>query len=78
MADEEDDYIFNTAEAATHMGVHPKTIKRWVKNEHLKPDIVTPGGQYRFYSSSLNKVRSSGVCRDCKTLKNVEGECNCG
>lgn len=43
-----EDVIVTTRSLAVMVGVDPSTVRRWVELGKLTPDVVTPGGHYRF------------------------------
>lgn len=42
------DVNITTRQLADLIPVNPSTVRRWVETGKLVPDIVTPGGHYRF------------------------------
>lgn len=47
----------STSEAARLLGVHPKTLLRWVRHGDLEPDYTTPGGHHRWRPERLARIR---------------------
>ena len=41
-----------TGKACEILGVHPNTLRRWVKEGHL-PAVRTPGGERRYLTSDI-------------------------
>lgn len=68
--------IYTPSEVAALFKVDPKTVGRWMdsgKLGHVKPF----GGTRRITEHHINAI-SSGVCRDCNTLRDTAGGCSCG
>lgn len=40
--------LVSTSVAARELGVARSTLQRWVKRGLIEPDLMTPGGQYRW------------------------------
>lgn len=51
--------LLNTADAAAFLGVHPKTLKRWVRAGKLAAS--TPGREYRFTREELQAFVADSV-----------------
>jgi excisionase family DNA binding protein len=43
-----------TGKACEILGVHPNTLRRWVKLGHI-PAVTTPGGERRFLLADLRE-----------------------
>ncbi|WP_350476201.1 helix-turn-helix domain-containing protein [Microcella sp.] len=52
----QEDVTITTHDVATIARVDSSTVRRWVKAGLLKPSAVTPGGQYRFRRSDVEKL----------------------
>lgn len=50
---------WTTGEAARHISVHTKTIKRWRLAGLIRPAdyYTTPGGHYRWNPAAIRKLR---------------------
>ena len=48
--------MYTTSQVAALLGVHPKTVKRWVLTGKLMA-TRTPGGHYRFSEASVNALQ---------------------
>lgn len=48
--------LYTTSEVARRFAVDSATVRRWVAKGQLKPAGVTPGGQYRFNASEIDKL----------------------
>lgn len=46
--------LLTTAQAARELGVGARTLARWAQEGTLEPDLVTPGGHYRW---DVNRLR---------------------
>lgn len=75
---EDDPKLFTPSQVAQIFNVDPRTVGRWTKkvneNEPLLDSVKTPAGTSRITGDSLV---SSGVCRNCWTLKSLGGKCEC-
>lgn len=47
--------LCTTSQVAAFYKVDSSTVRRWVEKGLLKPYITTPGGQYRFDQSALER-----------------------
>ena len=47
--------VLNTAEAAKHLGISTRTLRRWVVRGILRPGR-TPTGRYRFTRDELDRL----------------------
>lgn len=47
----------STTDAARYLGVHPKTLQRWVRDGAIAPSWTTPGGHHRWRLSDLAAIR---------------------
>jgi len=48
--------MYTISEAATLLGVHPNTLRRWEADGKVKP-AYTLGGQRRFTQEEINRIR---------------------
>lgn len=53
-------YDLSPTEAAEYVGVHPQTIKRWVRQGKVQA-FRTPGGWYRFRREDLDTLVGSAA-----------------
>lgn len=51
--------LFTTTEVATHFGVDASTVRKWVSDKKIQPEVTTPGGQYRFTREEIERVKNS-------------------
>lgn len=58
------DNLVNTDEAAKALGVARRTLQRWASNGVITPDLVTPGGHYRWDVARLREELRSKRQRD--------------
>jgi excisionase family DNA binding protein len=49
-----DGRYLTTAEAAKELGVHVRSLQRWVRAGQIEPDYITPGGHMRW---NVERVR---------------------
>lgn len=54
--------LLETAEAAHFLGVHPKTLVRWVRKGTVQA-MKTPGGRYRYRQSDLDAFVSESMAQ---------------
>lgn len=76
--------LYTPSQTAQIFQVDPRTVGRWAKGEKdstgsvSEPPrldfVTTPGGTRRITRDSLI---SSGVCRNCSTLRSFNGKCEC-
>ena len=52
-----DSTLLRVGEVATLLGVHPKTVRRWLKADQL-PWVRLPGGERRVPSDAVQRVLS--------------------
>ncbi|MFC4001350.1 MerR family transcriptional regulator [Prauserella oleivorans] len=50
------DRLVPTADAAKAIGVDRRTLSRWVVDGVVEPDLVTPGGHYRWNIERLKRA----------------------
>jgi hypothetical protein len=65
--------LFTPSQVGQIFNVDPKTASRWARAKKLD-SVETPNKTIRITGDSLV---SSGVCRNCWTLKSVGGKCGC-
>lgn len=46
-----------TAEVARRVGVTTNTVRRWVREGILRPDVQTPGGHSRYRPSTVRRLQ---------------------
>ncbi len=54
--------LLETAEAADYLGVHPKTLVRWVRKGTVRA-MRTPGGRYRYRQADLDAFVTTSMAR---------------
>ena len=70
---ENDPKLFTPSQVGQIFNVDPKTASRWAQSGKLD-SVRTPNNTMRITGDSLV---SSGVCRNCWTLKSTGGKCEC-
>ena len=68
-----DPKLFTPSQGGQIFNVDPKTASRWARGGKLD-SVRTPNNTIRITGDSLI---SSGVCRNCWTLKSLGGQCEC-
>lgn len=68
-----DPKLFSPSQVGQIFNVDPKTASRWARSGKLD-SVKTPNNTIRITGDSLV---SSGVCRNCWTLKSTGGNCEC-
>ncbi|WP_164468845.1 MerR family transcriptional regulator [Arthrobacter sp. Leaf141] len=46
-----------TSQVADRFGVNTATVRRWVLNGTVTPDVTTPGGHHRFTEETVAALR---------------------
>jgi excisionase family DNA binding protein len=65
--------ILTTPQAAAYIGVHPDTLRKWVKTGQIKPSIVTRGGHLRWDKRLLRPPIAPPCCDLARTLLMAHG-----
>ncbi|MBO0851529.1 MAG: hypothetical protein J2P20_18860, partial [Pseudonocardia sp.] len=57
MAVADKDRLVGTGEAARAMGIHPRTLQRYVQDGLVKPDVILPRPRRPQYRWNIRKLR---------------------
>lgn len=60
MSNEEIKYM-TVAEFASKIGVHPQTVRKWDREDVLKPHHVLPSGRRLYSEEQVEKITNKGI-----------------
>lgn len=60
MSDEEIKYM-TVAEFASKIGVHPQTVRKWDREDVLKPHHVLPSGRRLYSEEQVEEIINKGI-----------------
>lgn len=55
MAAVAEDRLLSSKELAARIDVSVRTVQRWAEEGSLEPELVTPGGQYKWSEASVRQ-----------------------
>ena len=61
------DQIYSLTKAATKLGVHPVTLRRWAESGKIA-SIRTPGGHRRFAESEIDRLQENALVPESITI----------
>lgn len=50
-----------TSDVAERFGVNVATVRRWVNDGRVKPDVTTPGGHHRFTDETIAALQAESA-----------------
>jgi DNA-binding transcriptional MerR regulator len=50
-----------TSDVAELFGVDGATVRRWVLDGRVKPDVTTPGGHHRFTDKTIDALKAESA-----------------
>lgn len=62
---------YKTGQAAEVLGVHPDTVKRWVRSGKLFA-VKTPGGRNLIPVSEVKKILTMNALKDLEDIAEIE------
>ena len=68
--------LLTIGEAAKYLGVSTQTLRRWERQNRIKPAQRTPGGQRRYDLSGIVNERRQGRSEIRKTIAYARVSCH--
>lgn len=59
--------LYTVAEVAEIVGVHPQTVRRWLRDGQIEGTLITRQAGYRIRSEEVDRLLREGL-REGKTL----------
>jgi hypothetical protein len=64
--------MLSTQEYASHWGVTPKTVRRWIHDRFVEGEQVYPGGPFYIPESELHRFHPSDARREPPQLADLD------